>query len=174
MELLVELQERRGTAIVLITHDLGLVAAHADRVLVMYAGQVAELADTESIFYEPRHAYTHGLLSSLARLDQRRTERLHPIPGSPPSLVRVPSGCPFHPRCRFATQVCREVIPALVPQDSLDHLAACHHSDEVARVANGERAAAELEEAARMSTTLGVPDDRPESVSQPLGNGTAP
>jgi peptide/nickel transport system ATP-binding protein len=173
MDLLVELQERRGTAIVLITHDLGLVASHADRVLVMYAGKVAEQADTESIFYEPRHAYTHGLLSSLARLDQRRTERLHPIPGSPPSLVRVPSGCPFHPRCRFATQVCREVIPALVPQDSLAHVAACHHSDEVARVANGERAAAELEEAAQLSTALGVVDERPESVSLPLGDESA-
>ncbi len=118
MELLESLQEQRGTAIVLITHDLGLVASHADRVMVMYAGRVAEYAETNEVYYTPRHAYTLGLLSSLARLDQRRAERLEPIPGSPPSLIRVPPGCPFHPRCMFATSVCRTVIPALVEQDS--------------------------------------------------------
>jgi peptide/nickel transport system ATP-binding protein len=132
MDLLESLQEQRGTAIVLITHDLGLVASHADRVMVMYAGRVAEYAPTDDIFYRPRHAYTLGLLGSLARLDQRRAERLEPIPGSPPSLIRVPSGCPFHPRCSFATEVCQAVVPALVAQESPAHLAACHHSDEVA------------------------------------------
>ncbi len=157
MDLLMKLQQDRGTAIVLITHDLGLVASHADRVLVMYAGKVAELADTETVFYAPRHAYTYGLLRSLARLDERRTERLHPIPGSPPSLIRVPPGCPFHPRCAFSTQTCREVVPALVAQDAPHHLASCHHSDEVARAANGEAAARETEEAARRTTALGAP-----------------
>ena len=132
MELLMELQQERGTAIVLITHDLGLVAHHANRVLVMYAGRVAELADVDTIYYEPRHAYTFGLLSSLARMDQRRTERLDPIPGQPPSLIRVPPGCPFHPRCKFATEVCRTVVPPLGTMDRPDHLAACHHSDQVA------------------------------------------
>ena len=138
MDLLVKLQENRKTAIVLITHDLGLVAAHANRVLVMYAGKVAELGDIDNIYYEPRHAYTFGLLSSLARLDQRRSERLDPIPGQPPSLIRVPTGCPFHPRCQFATEVCRKEVPPLTPREVAVgglHLAACHHSDEVAAAA---------------------------------------
>jgi peptide/nickel transport system ATP-binding protein len=166
MDLLVRLQQDRGTAIVLITHDLGLVASHADRVLVMYAGKVAELADTETVFYEPRHAYTYGLLGSLARLDQRRTERLTPIPGAPPSLIRVPSGCPFHPRCAFSTDVCREVVPALVEQAGAGpagHLASCHHSDQVALAANGAQAAQAAEEAARLTTALGDPDTRLEA-----------
>ena len=140
MDLLESLQEQRGTAIVLITHDLGLVASHADRVMVMYAGRVAEYAETDRIFYQPRHAYTFGLLSSLARLDQRRAERLTPIQGAPPSLIRVPPGCAFHPRCALATQVCRSVVPALLEQDAPGHLASCHHSDRVA-IAQGVKAA---------------------------------
>jgi peptide/nickel transport system ATP-binding protein len=159
MDLLETLQEERGTAIVLITHDLGLVASHADRVLVMYAGRVAEVAPTDNIFYEPRHAYTLGLLSSLARLDQRRSERLEPIKGQPPSLIRVPPGCPFHPRCPLATDVCREVVPALVAQDRPDHLASCHHSDLVALRAEGEEAAARVAPAAAATTREGVAVD---------------
>ncbi len=155
MDLLESLQEQRGTAIVLITHDLGLVASHADRVMVMYAGRVAEYADTNDVYYRPRHAYTLGLLNSLARLDQRRTERLEPIPGSPPSLIRVPPGCPFHPRCTFATEVCRTVIPALVEQEIPSHLAACHHSDQVAARSEGEQAAAAVAEAAERATAEG-------------------
>jgi peptide/nickel transport system ATP-binding protein len=143
MELLETLREQRGTAIVLITHDLGLVASHADRVMVMYAGRIAEYADTSGVFHQPRHAYTLGLLGSQARLDQRRADRLQPIPGSPPSLIRVPAGCPFHPRCPFATEVCRTVVPQLVEQDTPNHLAACHHSDEVAAKA-AETPAAEV------------------------------
>ena len=138
MDLLTRLQADRGTAIVLITHDLGLVAGHADRVLVMYAGRVAEVGNVEDIYYRPRHAYTLGLLSSLARLDQRRRERLRPITGQPPSLIHVPSGCPFHPRCRFATENSRTHVPKLAPQDHLNHLAACHNSDQVAAAVGGE------------------------------------
>ncbi len=134
MDLLVKLQEDRGTAIVLITHDLGLVASHADRVMVMYAGRVAESAPVDPIFAEPRHAYTLGMLSSLARLDQRRTERLQPITGQPPSLIHVPPGCPFHPRCSFATEVCRTEVPPLVELVP-GHSAACHHADEVVTAA---------------------------------------
>jgi peptide/nickel transport system ATP-binding protein len=141
MDLLLRLQEQRGTAIVLITHDLGLVASHADRVLVMYAGRVAELAGIEDVFYQPRHAYTYGLLSSLARLDRRRDRRLLPITGQPPSLIAVPPGCPFHPRCPFASAVCRTEVPRLTPRDRADHLAACHHSDQVAEAARGMGAA---------------------------------
>ncbi len=157
MDLLLTLQQDRGTAIVLITHDLGLVASHADRVLVMYAGKVAELADVDDIFYEPRHAYTHGLLSGLARLDQRRAERLEPIKGQPPSLIRVPPGCAFHPRCKLATQVCREVVPALVPQDRPGHTAACHHSDQVALLVNGPDAAEQVASAVAEATAAGAP-----------------
>jgi peptide/nickel transport system ATP-binding protein len=132
MDLLIRLQADRGTAIVLITHDLGLVAGHADRVLVMYAGKVAELGTIDDVYYRPRHPYTLGLLNSLARMDQRRTDRLKPIIGQPPSLIHVPPGCPFHPRCPFATDICRKDMPALEPKDGPDHLAACHHSDQVA------------------------------------------
>lgn len=131
MDLLVGLQERRNTAIVLITHDLGLVASHAERVVVMYAGRVAEQASIDDTFYRPRHAYTHGLLSSLARMDERRTERLHPIVGSPPSLIRVPKGCAFHPRCPFTTGICRTDRPELVDEAG-GRQVACHHCDDVA------------------------------------------
>jgi peptide/nickel transport system ATP-binding protein len=130
MNLLSKLQESRGTAIALITHDLGVVAGYADRVLVMYAGRVAETAGADALFHAPRHAYTLGLLTSLARLDRRRTERLRPIPGQPPSLIRVPPGCPFHPRCSFATDPCRVDVPVLT--GGAAHRAACHHQDRVA------------------------------------------
>jgi len=130
MSLLRKLQEDRGTAIVLITHDLGVVAGHADRVLVMYAGRVAETAGADALFHAPRHPYTLGLLTSLARLDRRRTDRLRPIPGQPPSLIRVPPGCPFHPRCAFATDICSAEVPPLTGGPA--HAAACHHQDRVA------------------------------------------
>ena len=130
MSLLSKLQEERGTAIVLITHDLGVVAGHADRVLVMYAGKVAEAAGADALFHAPRHPYTLGLLTSLARLDRRRTERLQPIPGQPPSLIHVPPGCPFHPRCPFATEICSREMPPLT--GGAAHIAACHHQDRVA------------------------------------------
>jgi peptide/nickel transport system ATP-binding protein len=151
MDLLLRLQADRGTAVVLITHDLGLVAGHADRVVVMYAGRVVETASTDDLYYRPRHAYTHGLLSSLARLDRRRRDRtgavssrLQPIVGQPPSLIRVPPGCPFHPRCPFATEVCRTERPELAPPPATGpgHLAACHHADEVARAPSPVRQAA--------------------------------
>jgi peptide/nickel transport system ATP-binding protein len=173
MDLLEKLQEQRGTAIVLITHDLGVVASHADRVLVMYAGRVAEYADTDDVYYQPRHAYTLGLLSSLARLDQRRSERLEPIPGSPPSLIRVPAGCPFHPRCAFATTVCRTVIPALVEQDKAGHLASCHHSDLVAAKAEGDAAALAVEQAAERATAEGLPMEQAPEVTALLESAQA-
>ena len=137
MNLLRKLQEERGTAIVLITHDLGVVAGHADRVIVMYAGKVAEAAGADELYHAPRHPYTLGLLSSIARLDRRRTQRLHPIPGQPPSLIRVPPGCSFHPRCAFATEICSSEVPPLT--GGAAHRAACHHQDQVvdARAAAG-------------------------------------
>ena len=141
MELLRKLQQQRGTAIVLITHDLGLVAGNVDRVLVMYAGREVEVGDVESMFYRPRNGYTFGLLSSLPRLDDDRTHRLRPIPGQPPSLIHIPAGCAFQPRCRFALPVCETVVPELTEQhgEPPDHLAACYNADGVAA------ASAELE-----------------------------
>jgi oligopeptide/dipeptide ABC transporter ATP-binding protein len=138
MALLEKLQEDRNTAIVLITHDLGVVASHADRINVMYAGRIVESGTCDEIFYAPRHAYTFGLLSSIARMDQRRHERLLPIKGLPPSLANVPKGCPFHPRCRFATEQCVAAVPRLSSVDGNGHVAACVHSDRVA-VAYEER-----------------------------------
>ncbi|GAY13198.1 ABC transporter ATP-binding protein [Pseudonocardia sp. N23] len=133
MALLEKLQAERDTAIVLITHDLGLVAAHADRIMVMYAGRVVEEGTNDEIFAAPRHAYTHGLLSSLTRMDHVRPEKLEPIPGQPPNLARVPQGCAFHPRCRFASDACRGEVPLLVPAaPGSAHRHACLHSDEVA------------------------------------------
>ncbi|HZB40253.1 MAG TPA: ABC transporter ATP-binding protein, partial [Ilumatobacter sp.] len=100
LEVLLDIKDEIDSAIILITHDLGVVAGLAQRVMVMYAGRPVELGQTDEIFYEPRHPYTLGLLASLPRLDD--SGPLVPIPGAPPSLIRVPPGCPFHPRCRFA------------------------------------------------------------------------
>ncbi len=100
LEVLQAAQRETNAATILITHDLGLIAEMADRVVVMYAGRVVEVADVFTIFKDPRHPYTVGLMASLPRLDAE-LERLAPIPGQPPSLIDVPSGCPFHPRCRL-------------------------------------------------------------------------
>ena len=140
MALLEKLQEDRNTAIVLITHDLGVVASHADRINVMYAGKIVETGTADEIFYQPRHAYTFGLLSSLPRMDQSRQERLLPIKGVPPSLAKVPQGCPFHPRCNFATDQCLSAVPELQAVGGNGHRAACVHSDRVA-MAHEERVA---------------------------------
>src|SRR5204862_3121157 len=103
LEVLERIQERTNSAIVLITHDLGVVAGMVDRVLVMYAGKPVETGTVDEIFYQSRHPYTLGLLASLPRLDQEtRDERLHRIKGQPPSLIFVPPGCSFHPRCEYA------------------------------------------------------------------------
>jgi oligopeptide/dipeptide ABC transporter ATP-binding protein len=114
IEVLKTAQRETQAAIVLITHDLGLIAELADRVVVMYAGRVVEAGDVYTIFESPRHPYTVGLLSSLARLDAD-TELLEPIPGQPPSLITPPPGCAFHPRCAQSRgrEVCRAVVPEL-------------------------------------------------------------
>ncbi len=99
LDLIARLQRELDMAVVLITHDLGVVAEHADEIAVMYAGKVVEQAPTDVIFDAPEHPYTWGLLQSIPRLDRRRDEPLVPIPGRPPSLISLPSGCSFHPRC---------------------------------------------------------------------------
>jgi oligopeptide/dipeptide ABC transporter ATP-binding protein len=112
IELLRDLNQEQGLSVILITHDLGVVAEIADRVLVMYAGQVVEQGSLDEIFYDPQHPYTWGLLGSIARLDQERAERLSQIGGQPPSLVAPPPGCRFAPRCPHAFAKCSE-LPAL-------------------------------------------------------------
>ena len=126
-------KEATGAAVVLITHDLGVVAGFADRVAVMYAGRIVEIGGVDDVFYRPRMPYTLGLLGSIPRLDVGRRQRLTPIEGSPPSLVHLPSGCPFSPRCPLRVPKCIEVEPALLPIWGLDqsHHAACHRSDEI-------------------------------------------
>jgi peptide/nickel transport system ATP-binding protein len=126
MSLINRLQEDFGSAIIIITHDLGVVAEAADDILVMYAARVAEQAPVNKVFKRPHHPYTWGLLGSLPRLDTD-LERLVQIPGQPPSLLRPPSGCRFHPRCPYVMDKCKTVEPPLVPiSDDLEHLQACH------------------------------------------------
>ena len=101
LDLISDLQAEFGSAVIMITHDLGVVAELSDDILVMYAGRVAEYGSAADIFARPGHPYTWGLLASMPRMDRERPTRLVPIPGTPPSLIRVPPGCPFHPRCRY-------------------------------------------------------------------------
>src|SRR5882757_584571 len=111
IELLRDLNQERGLSVILITHDLGVVAEIGDRVLVMYAGQIVEQGSLDEIFYDPQHPYTWGLLGSIARLDQERAERLSQIGGQPPSLLSLPPGCRFAPRCPHAFAKCSEMPP---------------------------------------------------------------
>jgi oligopeptide transport system ATP-binding protein len=126
LELLRALSQEFNTAVLLITHDLGVVAGTCERILVMYAGSIVEEAPRREIFYNPRHPYTIGLLKSVPRLDRPRTDRLPQIEGVPPDLSRVPRGCPFHPRCAFATDYCKEVTP-LLRLVGEGHAVACHY-----------------------------------------------
>lgn len=124
-------KEETGAALILITHDLGVVAGQADRIAVMYAGRIVESGTADDIFYQPRMPYTMGLLGSIPRLDQGTDEPLTPVEGSPPSLINIPAGCPFTPRCPLARQQCETAEPTLDPTTSVDHRAACHFSDEL-------------------------------------------
>jgi peptide/nickel transport system ATP-binding protein len=115
LELIERLQSEFDTAVVVITHDLGVVAEMADDIAVMYAGRMVEKANTDTIFAAPEHPYTWGLLSSIPRLDSPRDEELVPIAGRPPSLINLPSGCSFHPRCPYVREAHRRVEPKLEP-----------------------------------------------------------
>ena len=126
LDLITRLQRERDMAVVLITHDLGVVAEHADEIAVMYAGKVIERAPTDQIFEAPEHPYTWGLLQSIPRLDRPRDEPLVPIPGRPPSLISLPSGCSFSPRCTYVLERHRRVEPKLEPvPDQNGHVVAC-------------------------------------------------
>ena len=113
LDLLKDMAARTGSALILITHDLGVVARYADRVVVMYAGRVVESAPAEELYVRPRHPYTRGLMASVPRLHTDAGERLVPIEGQPPDLSRMPMGCAFAPRCRQATDICRNEPPPL-------------------------------------------------------------
>jgi peptide/nickel transport system ATP-binding protein len=129
LDLIRDLQEEFGSAVLIITHDLGVVAEVADDVLVMYAGRAAEYGPAEALFRRPEHPYTWGLLGSMPRLDRTVRDRLLPIQGLPPSLIQVPSGCPFHPRCPYREYdgiPCTTEVPELLQQPGDDHPVACH------------------------------------------------
>ena len=129
MSLLEELQEERNMGLILITHDLGVVADVADRIAVMYAGRLVEKADVYDLYAAPAHPYTRGLLDSIPRLDQKG-QTLAAIGGLPPNLMRIPPGCPFNPRCRMAQDVCRAELPPL-REVAPGRLSACHFAEEV-------------------------------------------
>jgi peptide/nickel transport system ATP-binding protein len=148
LNLMKRLQQDFGSAIIIITHDLGVVAETADDVLVMYAAKVVEQANVSDLFNRPQHPYTWGLMGSLPRLDVDM-ERLTQIPGQPPSLLRPPSGCRFHPRCPYVMNVCKTTEPGLVPtQRDAEHLQACH-LDEETKEREGARLVAETMAEAR-------------------------
>src|SRR5437660_8096802 len=130
LELMKSLSRRLGAAIMMITHNLGVVARYADRVNVMYAGKIVERGTAREIYANPRHPYTLGLLRSVPRLDEPRRAKLQPISGQPPDLSRLPVGCSFAPRCAFAIDRCREEEPGLEPV-AADHLSACWLANEL-------------------------------------------
>ena len=136
LDVLIEIKDEIDSAIMLITHDLGVVAGLADRVMVMYGGKQVEIGTAHEIFYETRHPYTLGLLASLPRLDDVGDEQLLPIRGAPPSLLNLPSGCAFHPRCDHSRdrEVCRVERPELRLVGGAAHESACHFAEELAQV----------------------------------------
>jgi len=185
LEALQAAQEETGAALVLITHDLGVVARMADRVLVMYAGRAVEVGSAEDVFYRPRMPYTVGLLNSLPRIETGRRERLTPIHGSPPSLLRLPSGCPFAPRCPMAITECTLSEPSLdqvqthgarLPATYLSttHLAACIRSGELVgrdRAAAGRVFAADSADKDLPAESVSALDDSVKNVESARGEG---
>ena len=125
LDVIQKLQQELRMAVIMITHDLGVVAELADEVTVMYAGQVVERASATTIFDSPQHPYTWGLLRSIPRLSAPRDEELVPIAGRPPSMIKPPSGCRFHPRCPYVRPAHREIDPALEPTSQAGHSVAC-------------------------------------------------
>src|SRR5271167_1377906 len=132
LELMKELTQQLNVALIIITHNLGVVARYANRVNVMYAGRIVESGTAHAIYHDPRHPYTVALLRSVPRLDRPRQMRLDPVDGQPPDLTRLDGGCAFRPRCRFATDACAEARPELAPIGEAGHLAACFRSAEIA------------------------------------------
>jgi peptide/nickel transport system ATP-binding protein len=155
LDLIAGLQRKLDMAVVLITHDLGVVAEHTDEIAVMYAGKVVERAPTTAIFHAPEHPYTWGLLQSIPRLDRARDEPLVPIAGRPPSLIALPSGCSFHPRCPYVRDRHRRVEPKLEPvPGEPGHLVACLLDSSTRKQLWAELRAGKLPEAARETVSL--------------------
>ena len=125
IDLMNDLKEKTDTSIVLITHDMGVVAKMADRIYVMYAGKIVEHGDAETIFHRPRHPYTWGLLNSVPRLDEKTKDELHSIPGVPPDLIAPPAGCPFAARCDRAMKICSRRMPEAFDLSEPGHYASC-------------------------------------------------
>jgi oligopeptide transport system ATP-binding protein len=133
LELMKRLALKLNVALIVITHNLGVVARYASRVNVMYAGRVVEAGSAEAIYHDPRHPYTMALLKSVPRLDQPRRARLDPVEGQPPDLTRLDGGCAFRPRCRFAVARCAEARPALEASGAPGHFSACFRAGELGR-----------------------------------------
>ena len=129
MELLADLRRERNMGLILITHDLGVVADVADKIAVMYAGRIVEHAPVRDIYAHPAHPYTVGLINSIPRVDMKG-QQLYAIKGLPPNLMRIPPGCAFNPRCPYAQDICREEVPPLHVVAS-DRGSACHFWKEV-------------------------------------------
>jgi len=129
LNMIIQLVRELNSSIILITHDLGIVASYADRIGVMYAGEFVETGTSDQIFYNPQHPYTRGLLKSIPRLDTNSDENLSTIDGTPPNLAMLPKGCPFHPRCQCAMEICRQQCPCVTaPGDG--HTVRCWLQDE--------------------------------------------
>jgi len=131
LELMKDLTRRLDVALIIITHNLGVVARYANRVNVMYAGRIIESGRAADIYHDPRHPYTMALLHSVPRLDRPRQARLDPVEGQPPDLTRLDAGCSFRPRCRYAVEACARARPALEPAGEAAHLAACFRRNEI-------------------------------------------
>ncbi|MGZ3339254.1 MAG: ABC transporter ATP-binding protein [Reyranella sp.] len=132
LELMTGLTRRLNVALIIITHNLGVVARYAGRVNVMYAGRLVESGSAAEVYHDPRHPYTLALLRSVPRLDRPRQARLDPVEGQPPDLTRLDGGCAFRPRCRFAVEACAASQPALEQAGAVGHLSACFRRDEIA------------------------------------------
>jgi peptide/nickel transport system ATP-binding protein len=147
LDLMKDLQKEFGSAIIIITHDLGVVANVADDIIVMYGGRCVEKGSVDEVFYSPQHPYTWGLLASMPRLDKERSDRLDPIPGNPPSLINLPSGCAFNPRCAHRSEVkgdlCRTEAPELLEarpgQSARCHIDAARRADIYAQISGQEQ-----------------------------------
>jgi glutathione transport system ATP-binding protein len=162
LETLKQVQSETNSAMILITHDLGVVAGMANKVLVMYAGKPVEIGAVDDIYEHPRMPYTLGLLGSMPRLDATGEERLTPIQGSPPSLINLPPGCPFSPRCPLSRPHCDEEEPHLYEVGGLGHVSACHYWKEL----SGDVAAEEIFEVA--STDSVTADEAAVAIGEPI------
>jgi oligopeptide/dipeptide ABC transporter ATP-binding protein len=148
IELIGRLKDDFNSAVIMITHDLGVVADVADEILVMYAGRVVERAEKRDLFYDPQHPYTWGLLGSIPRLDRPKPDRLHSITGSPPSVINAPAGCKFRPRCPHAFEKCVEEPPLENRVEKPGHLDRCWLDVEVKRSLRDATITGDTQEAA--------------------------